>query len=164
MAAQRRHRVEMDADGEQDIARLRQLAQGLALDADEGARRRLDVAEAHRTPRGAVDALDIRQRMVERVAGLDRPVEALDRIARLQHVEHAVDQPGIARPRPEARHRLVDRRHRPAEFFDQPPRRGKAQRAGGKPPAVLAAPHDDQVLLHQQRGAVQGGQGALAGP
>ena len=35
VSRQRRDRVDIDADGEQDIAALRQLAQGLALDPDE---------------------------------------------------------------------------------------------------------------------------------
>ena len=45
MAFQQPHRVEMDADREQDVARDRQLAQRLPLDPDEGAGRRVDVRE-----------------------------------------------------------------------------------------------------------------------
>ena len=59
MARQHRERVEMDADGEQDVARDRQLPQRLPLDADEGAGRRLDVRKADRPAGGAVDALGI---------------------------------------------------------------------------------------------------------
>ena len=72
----------MDADGEQDVARDGQLAQRLALDADEGVRGDVAVGELRRAVGGAVDALDVGERMVERVAGLDRPVEALAPAAR----------------------------------------------------------------------------------
>jgi hypothetical protein len=49
----------------------------------------------------------------------------------------------------------VDFVNRPSELPGQRPWRGEAQRRGREPPAVLAAPHQRQVLLHQQRGRQQ---------
>ena len=94
-----------------------QLPQCLAFDADESARRRLDVGKTCRPARRAVDALVVGKRMVQRLARLDRPVEALDGLDHLQPVEHAVDQVGVAGAWPEARHRLVYAGHRLAELF-----------------------------------------------
>src|SRR5690242_3532838 len=111
----------MDADREQDIARLEQLPERLPLYPNEGVGRRLDIGETHRSSGGVVDASCIGQRMIERVACLKRPVEARDRLRDLQLVEHPINQPGIARARPETRHRLMYPRHLLAEFFGEPP-------------------------------------------
>ena len=45
---------------------------------------------------------------------------------------------------------------RAAELVAERPGRRKAQRAGDQPPAVLAAAHQQQILLHQARGGQQG--------
>lgn len=89
--------------------------------------------------------------MVERIARLNRPVVALHGLA-LEAVEHAVDQLGRPRARAKTRHGRMDLLQRLAEFFEQRPGRGKAERAGGEPPAVFAAAHQDQVFLDEQRG------------
>ena len=44
-------------------------------------------------------------------------------------------------------------------FSSERPGRGKAQRAGGEPPAAVVAAHQDQVFLDQQRGCDQRGVG-----
>ena len=150
-------RVEMDADGEQDVARDRQLAQRLSLDADEGVGVDVAIGKARRSVGGAVDALDVRRadgrgrRRPGSTSCSARPAWPCE------IVEHAVDEIGGARARPETRHRRVDLLQRPAEFFDQRPGRGKAQRTGGQPPAAVVAAHQDQVFLDEQRGRDQRG-------